>query len=70
MADNTLVGAMGEYSDFQALKKNLDELEYNELPHADTTTLSPAKIASYLGRVSALTLSKKVQHARLKYLLN
>jgi len=49
VADNTLVGCMGEYSDFQAMKKNLDELEYGEL-NSDTT-LAPSEIASYLGRV-------------------
>jgi len=52
VANNTLVGAMGEFSDFQQIKKDLDELEYDNLNlKADGITLSPKQVASWLGRV-------------------
>lgn len=52
VANNTLVGCQGEYSDFQAIKKNLDELEYDQLNQLDCgIELTPSQIASYMGRI-------------------
>lgn len=51
VANNTVVGASGEYSDFQAISRMLEELEEEDWVNQDGTTLGPKEVASYLGRV-------------------
>lgn len=49
VGEHTLVGASGEYSDFQALTKMCEELETEHW--IDGESLTPKAIGSYLGRV-------------------
>lgn len=48
---HTVVGASGEYSDFQAIKRMLDDREEEDWVNQDGTNLGPKGVASYLGRV-------------------
>eukprot|EP01102_Stenamoeba_stenopodia_P006985 TRINITY_DN1952_c0_g3_i2.p1 TRINITY_DN1952_c0_g3~~TRINITY_DN1952_c0_g3_i2.p1 ORF type:complete len:257 (-),score=62.24 TRINITY_DN1952_c0_g3_i2:131-901(-) len=47
----TVIGATGEYSDFQNIKVLLDELLTEDFCHDDGHSLSPKEIHSYLSRV-------------------
>jgi len=47
----TLLGASGEYSDFQDMQVLLDELLTEDFCHDDGHTLSPKEIHSYMSRV-------------------
>jgi len=51
VGNNTVVGASGEYSDFQAIQRMLDDLEEEDWVNQDGTNLGPKQVASYLGRV-------------------
>eukprot|EP01103_Thecamoeba_quadrilineata_P006602 TRINITY_DN1632_c0_g1_i1.p1 TRINITY_DN1632_c0_g1~~TRINITY_DN1632_c0_g1_i1.p1 ORF type:complete len:261 (+),score=27.88 TRINITY_DN1632_c0_g1_i1:80-862(+) len=51
VGENTLIGASGEYSDFQAIQVMLDELIIRDKLHDDGSTLQPLEIHSYLTRV-------------------
>merc|ERR1712107_348797 len=46
----TLVAASGEFSDFQAIQKMLDEEELQDWMEQDGVTFNPKEVASYLGR--------------------
>jgi len=49
--NSTLLGAGGEYSDFQHIIKLLDQLIKQDFTYADNSTLSPREIHSYLSRL-------------------
>lgn len=49
--DNTIVGASGEYSDFQYIMELLDQLRRDERSHEDGSVMTPNEIHSYLTRV-------------------
>ena len=51
VGEETIVGAGGEYSDFQQLKHIFTDLMDNELVADDGCTLRTASIHSYLTRV-------------------
>jgi len=48
---NTVIGATGEYSDFQDIKVLLEEILTSDFCHDDGHSLSPSEIHSYLSRV-------------------
>lgn len=47
---NTLVGATGEYSDFQALDRLMEELDQADWQNHDGNSYSPHEISSFIGR--------------------
>eukprot|EP00954_Amorphochlora_amoebiformis_P001635 128587-Amorphochlora_amoeboformis.AAC.1 len=49
--ETTLIGASGEYSDFQYLKDLVEELTDEEFDEDDGASMSPKEIHSYLSRV-------------------
>lgn len=51
IGDFTLIGATGEYSDFQNMQVLLDELLTDDFCHDDGHKLSPKEIHSYMSRV-------------------
>ncbi len=51
MGDYTLLGAGGEYSDFQFIMDTLEEVVLEEHARDDNAKLSAPEIHSYLGRV-------------------
>jgi len=51
IGDFTLIGASGEYSDFQIVLDTLDELIIQDKLHEDGSILHPHEIHSYLTRV-------------------
>jgi 20S proteasome subunit beta 7 len=51
VGSSTLIGASGEYSDFQYIQKILEELIINDYNHADGIELTPSEIYQYLVRV-------------------
>jgi len=48
---NILIGASGEYSDFQYINKLLDELSIVDFEHADGRQLTGSEIYAYMSRV-------------------
>jgi len=51
VGDFTLLGASGEYSDFQYLCKLLNELDTEDFLHEDGSKMGPKEYSSYIGRV-------------------
>jgi len=51
VAPNTLLGAAGEFSDFQYIKQLLGDLEIEDWAHSDNNRMGAREVASYLGRV-------------------
>jgi len=49
--ETTMIGASGEYSDFQEIKKYLEEIVTEDFVHDDGISLTPSEIHSYLSRV-------------------
>jgi len=47
----TLLGASGEYSDFQHMGKLLDELDNEDFLYEDGSMMGPKQYSSYIGRV-------------------
>lgn len=48
---NTVIGASGEYSDFQAIKRLLHELTLEDFVAADGRETGPSEVHRYLTRV-------------------
>lgn len=51
VGEYTLLGGGGEYSDFQYLSDNLDELDLSEFCAEDSCRMGPKEYSSYIGRV-------------------
>jgi len=51
VGDFTLIGASGEYSDFQYIGKLLDELDNEDYLFEDGCKMGPHEYSSYIGRV-------------------
>merc|ERR1712039_274800 len=51
VGDFTLLGASGEYSDFQYIGKLLDELDNEDFLYEDGCKMGPHEYSSYIGRV-------------------
>jgi len=51
VGDYTLLGASGEYSDFQYIGKLLDELDNEDFLYEDGNMMGPKQYSSYIGRV-------------------
>jgi len=49
--ESTLIGAGGEYSDFQLIKKLLEQLKIQDFAEDDGGVLTPKEIYNYLSRV-------------------
>jgi len=50
VGNNTLVGATGEYSDFQALERLTEQLDEEDWKNHDGTRYTPHEISSFIGR--------------------
>ena len=51
MNRSTIIGAGGEYSDFQEIKKFLRDLVVEDFEEDDGVTFTPQQVFSYLSRV-------------------
>jgi len=51
VGDFTMIGASGEYSDFQYIGKLLDELDNEDYLYEDGCKMGPHEYSSYIGRV-------------------
>lgn len=51
VGDNTLIGASGEFSDFQSIQRLIDDVDETDWINQDGSRLGPKQVASFLGRV-------------------
>merc|ERR1740120_616214 len=51
VGDFSLLGASGEFSDFQHLGDLLDELDNTDFLHEDDCKMGPKEYSSYIGRI-------------------
>lgn len=51
VGENTVVGASGEFSDFQAIQRLVNDVEEEDWINQDGSRLGPKEVASFLGRV-------------------